>query len=57
MLPIRIWRPNHEGNEATVGGELRGAGIDYLLLRSDTEFMRDLRRFLRDRGVIGRNTR
>ena len=50
-------RHNTGGNEGTVGGALRRAGIDYLMLRTDQPFMRDLRHFLQDRGVLRRNTR
>ncbi|MBK9385240.1 MAG: DUF58 domain-containing protein [Planctomycetes bacterium] len=40
-----------------VGEELQASGVDHLLVRTDRPFVGELRRFLRERGVIGRNAR
>ncbi|MBL8897684.1 MAG: DUF58 domain-containing protein [Planctomycetes bacterium] len=40
-----------------VGEELQAGGVDHLLVRTDRPFVGELRRFLRERGVIGRNAR
>jgi len=40
-----------------LAGELGRAGIDYLRLPTDQPFIGPLRRFLRERGVLGRNAR
>ena len=42
---------------ADVGAELRAAGVDHLLLRTDRPFVIPLRRFLKERGILGRNSR
>lgn len=40
-----------------VARDLKRAGIDHLLLRTDQPFVADLRNFLKSRGVLGRGTR
>jgi uncharacterized protein (DUF58 family) len=42
--------------EATAS-ELRRAGVDHLLIRTDRPFVADLRNFLKDRDVLGRGKR
>jgi hypothetical protein len=37
--------------------DLKRAGVDHLLIRTDKPFVADLRNFLRARGVLGRGTR
>jgi hypothetical protein len=39
---------------AGVARDLKRAGIDHLLLRTDKPFVSDLRNFLQSRGVLGR---
>lgn len=44
-------------NPTDVASDLKRAGIDHLLLRTDKPFVSDLRNFLKSRGVLGRGTR
>ena len=37
--------------------ELKRAGVDHLLIRTDQPFVADLRNFLTARNVLGRGTR
>lgn len=41
----------------TTARDLKRAGVDHLLIRTDKSFVANLRNFLRARGVLGRGTR
>jgi uncharacterized protein (DUF58 family) len=41
----------------TIARELKRAGVDHLLIRTDRPFVADLRNFLRSRNLLGRGSR
>jgi uncharacterized protein (DUF58 family) len=47
----------HWADPETTARELKRAGVDHLLVRTDRSFVADLRNFLKGRNVLGRGTR